>query len=262
LLTIDGERVEITHDALLRAWPRLTGWVDAYQDWMRLHHRITEAAQAWKLSGRDRDSLCRGGLLQAAAESIEHGGRAGELNRLETEFYQRSLKAHRAAARRERRRIRRRYRLTILLAILVVIAGGSTAAAFRPRRDITRDQAQALSRSMANESNGLREIGVSLSIQLALAAYRTRPTPEARSAPGGRPASGPDSASRRLAPKAPGRHRTRRPYARRRPHRPTRRPYPPQPSALKATPYPQVARATLFTRRTSVSPAPSPGSAT
>jgi transcriptional regulator with XRE-family HTH domain len=29
LLTVDSERVEITHEALLTAWPRLRGWIDA-----------------------------------------------------------------------------------------------------------------------------------------------------------------------------------------------------------------------------------------
>ena len=181
LLTINNDRAEITHDAFLDAWPRLSAWIDEYRAAMRLHHRITEAANNWRMSGRDPESLYRGGLLQVAAEWID-SGYAGELNKLETEFYEASLKARRASELRERYRLRRRYTFAALLTVLVVIAAGLAGFALH-EHDADRQQVlQTQSRYAANESNQLRDIDVSVSMQLALAAYRISPTPEARAA--------------------------------------------------------------------------------
>ena len=182
LLTISNDHVEITHGALLNAWPRLRDWIDAYRDWMRPHRRITEAANAWNQSGRDPDSLYRGRMLEVARDWVEDSGFAGELNQLETDFYKESQRAHHIREERERRRVRLRNRLTIILAILVIIAGASSVFALQVRRENARNQQQALSRTVADESGELRAIDVSLSMQLALAAYRISPTPEARAA--------------------------------------------------------------------------------
>lgn len=60
LLTVDGDTVELAHEALIAAWPRLHGWVDEDRDRLRLHRGLTEAARAWAELGRDAGALYRG----------------------------------------------------------------------------------------------------------------------------------------------------------------------------------------------------------
>jgi hypothetical protein len=69
LITADAEHVEITHEALLDAWPRLRSWIDADRDRLRAHRQLTEAAEIWRSSGRDPAALLRGGRLAARASN-------------------------------------------------------------------------------------------------------------------------------------------------------------------------------------------------
>ncbi|WP_219414908.1 nSTAND1 domain-containing NTPase [Pseudonocardia nigra] len=67
LLVVDGETVQIAHEALLGAWPRLQSWIDADRAGITAHRRLTEAARHWR-DGHDPDALLRGVRLSAASE--------------------------------------------------------------------------------------------------------------------------------------------------------------------------------------------------
>ena len=111
LLTVDEGAVEVAHEALLREWPRLRGWLEADAEGRRLHHHLIAASQEWRDSGRDPAELYRGARLAAALDwAAEHDP---ELNELEREF----LEASRVASEREAERQRRtNRRLRLLLA--------------------------------------------------------------------------------------------------------------------------------------------------
>ncbi|HKN55626.1 MAG TPA: XRE family transcriptional regulator, partial [Amycolatopsis sp.] len=47
LVTLDRSAVQITHEALLRAWPRLRDWIEADRTGLRIRQRLTEAAESW-----------------------------------------------------------------------------------------------------------------------------------------------------------------------------------------------------------------------
>ena len=53
LLTIGDGEVELAHEALLREWPRLRGWLDDDAQGRRLHLHLREAARDWADAGRD-----------------------------------------------------------------------------------------------------------------------------------------------------------------------------------------------------------------
>ena len=53
LLTVDEGAVEVAHEALLREWPRLRGWLEADAEGRRLHHHLIGAAREWRDSERD-----------------------------------------------------------------------------------------------------------------------------------------------------------------------------------------------------------------
>src|SRR5256885_1993984 len=59
LLTVSDGAVEVAHEALLREWPRLRGWLDEDVHGRRLHRRLSDAARAWDGDGRDPAGLYR-----------------------------------------------------------------------------------------------------------------------------------------------------------------------------------------------------------
>ena len=74
MLTVSGggpageASIEISHEALIRGWPRLKGWIDDERAALRLQRRLTDAAGEWRSSGRDRSLLYRGRRLAEALE--------------------------------------------------------------------------------------------------------------------------------------------------------------------------------------------------
>lgn len=105
LITTEQETAQVAHEALIREWPTLRGWLEADREGLRLHRHLTEAAQAWAQLARDPGELYRGArLVQAAEWAAAH---PAALNALEREFLAVSqTEAERAAAEREAQRQR------------------------------------------------------------------------------------------------------------------------------------------------------------
>jgi WD40 repeat protein/DNA-binding SARP family transcriptional activator/energy-coupling factor transporter ATP-binding protein EcfA2 len=98
--------VELSHEALLRSWPRLRGWIDEDRADLLVHRRVTTAAEEWQRLGNDAGALYRGAHLAEALAWAERDPDAA--NPLEREF----LAASRAAEGHDRRRRLRRLRWT------------------------------------------------------------------------------------------------------------------------------------------------------
>jgi len=95
LLTKSHDTVEVAHEALLREWPRLRGWLEEDVQGRALHRHLIGAAQEWAAGGRDPGELYRGARLTGALDwAREH---QADLNQLEREF----MDASRGAAERE-----------------------------------------------------------------------------------------------------------------------------------------------------------------
>jgi DNA-binding SARP family transcriptional activator len=75
---------EIAHEALIREWPALRGWLAEDREGLRLHHQLSEAARKWESLDRDKDELYRGARLAQAVEWAEDHW--GHLNPIESEF--------------------------------------------------------------------------------------------------------------------------------------------------------------------------------
>jgi DNA-binding SARP family transcriptional activator/WD40 repeat protein/energy-coupling factor transporter ATP-binding protein EcfA2 len=100
LLTVGDGDVEVAHEALLREWPRLRGWLEEDAHGRRLHRHLRAAAQEWHAGGRDRSELYRGARLASALDWA--GGHNLELTPSERAF----LDTSRAASGRAQRRLR------------------------------------------------------------------------------------------------------------------------------------------------------------
>ena len=122
LVTVGEDEVEVAHEALLREWPRLRGWLEDDVEGRRLHRHLTDAAAAWEAAGREPSVLYRGARLASVLEWT--GTHGAELNASERDFVEHS----RAAAERDeqrQRRANRRLRILVggiaaLLAVAVV----------------------------------------------------------------------------------------------------------------------------------------------
>jgi hypothetical protein len=64
----DQISVELTHEVLLRSWPRLRQWIDEERESLYIHFRLSKAAAEWEQSSRDESFLYRGLRLAAAEE--------------------------------------------------------------------------------------------------------------------------------------------------------------------------------------------------
>ena len=89
LITTEGTdatdgAVEVAHEALIRGWTQLRQWVDAERAGLRIHRRLTEAAQEWEANGRESSFLYGGTRLAVAREWAKT--HRDELNPLEAEF--------------------------------------------------------------------------------------------------------------------------------------------------------------------------------
>ncbi len=105
LVTTDQNAAEVAHEALIREWPTLRGWLEEDREGLRLHRHLTEAAQEWDRLGRDPSGLYRGARL---AQAVEWAAMHPEtVNVLERDFLDASqLFAEKEAQEREAQRQR------------------------------------------------------------------------------------------------------------------------------------------------------------
>ena len=154
--------VEVAHEALLREWPRLRGWLEEDAQGRRLHRRLSDAARDWDADGRDPGELYRGARLASALDwAADH---ELELNATERAF----LDDSRRASGRAQRRLRAVLAGVAALLVLAVIAGvvaldqRGNARAQATAADAQRLGAQALAEDDLDRSLLLARQGVAL----------------------------------------------------------------------------------------------------
>jgi tetratricopeptide (TPR) repeat protein/ABC-type oligopeptide transport system ATPase subunit len=126
------DKIEIAHEALVRHWPTLVGWIEKERVTMRQRLRLTSAAQQWLEHGKDKGGLLGGSLL-AEARQYE------ALNDLEKEFVAASLAAvNRAEQQKEEERrlkqVRLRQFVSVLTVLLIVALGAAVFGLFQARQ--------------------------------------------------------------------------------------------------------------------------------
>ncbi|MGW1719795.1 NACHT and WD repeat domain-containing protein [Streptomyces sp. NPDC002156] len=174
LLTQGVEReratVEITHEALLTAWPRLRTWIAALgKGGVPVRQELEEAAVAWRNAGRkDTASLYRGARLELA-RSWAVGDGNEDLTELVTEFLG-------ASQRYERRSKLLRRGAVAVITVLALLASGLAVFALDSRADALKQRDNAVFDRVTAEADRQRDTNGALAAQLDLVAYRMRPT--------------------------------------------------------------------------------------
>ena len=168
LVTVEGDDVEVAHEALFREWPRLRDWLREDAAGRALQRRVAAAAADWAAEGRDAGLLWKGTRLAAAVELAEVG--SDTLTDLERDFVaagQEAIDAARTAAEEEARaKARQNRRLRFLLLGVVVllalaVAAGAIALGARNRADESARSA----RSAAVSADAKRLAASALSIE-------------------------------------------------------------------------------------------------
>lgn len=172
LITVDEHTVEVTHEALFQAWPRLRAWLDEDHEGLRTHRRLTDAARTWAELGRDADSLYRNTRLIETSEWVTRA--KPELTATEREF----IGASKSLERRRNRRLR--WTASGLTALLVATTA-TAVLAVQQRREVERLGLIAQSQQLASTSESLVTSDPQGAARKAAEAYRIYPTPEARS---------------------------------------------------------------------------------
>jgi WD40 repeat protein len=122
-------RIEIVHESLLKAWPRLVRWQAQDEEGAVLRDQLKQAAHLWAEKERSDDLLWSGTAFQEY--QLWRGRYPGALTALEEEFT--TAMAGQAARRRRRRRA---------IAVAVVTASLAVAAVTGVLWDRARDEAR------------------------------------------------------------------------------------------------------------------------
>ncbi|MGY1617779.1 BTAD domain-containing putative transcriptional regulator [Geodermatophilus sp. SYSU D00691] len=182
LLTVDADRLEVAHEALFTAWPRLARWLEEDAAGRAVRRHLAPAAREWAGGGRPPEELYRGARLAAALDWAADPDASPTA--VEEEFLaasQRQAEAELAEAReqvaRERRGRRRTRRLAAGLAAVLVLALVATVLAVRFQRvaDTRAGEAERIARvADANRLAALSAAEDRLDLSLLTAAQAVR----------------------------------------------------------------------------------------
>jgi DNA-binding SARP family transcriptional activator/WD40 repeat protein len=190
LVTSDKGVLEITHEALARAWPRLRGWLDDDIEGQRTRHHLSVAADAWDTLGRPGSELYRGVRLSRALEW--KAGTDSTLTETEHAFLHAASVASTveelSAAERARAQARliRRLRVVLVAAIVtlvIALAAGGIAVHQSQRAGDNADRAEASTVAAEARRAGAQALttaDIDESMLLAVAAVRLDDSPATR----------------------------------------------------------------------------------
>jgi WD40 repeat protein/DNA-binding SARP family transcriptional activator len=153
LLTVSDDEIEVSHEALIREWPRYRAWLDEDRVGRRVHEHLAESAREWGARRGESADLYRGARLAAALDwSAQH---ADELSPSERDFL--------AASRRQSEREARRLRAVLVgVAVLLAVSIGAGIVALAQQRTARSEARVALSRELGAEAVNQPRIDVAM----------------------------------------------------------------------------------------------------
>lgn len=168
--------VDVAHEALIRGWPRLRGWIEEEREPLRIHRGITEATRDWQARNRDAELLYRGVRLAEANELRRKSYIS--LNKPEREF----LETSDAAQRREKRAARTRRWAAVIAVSFTLSLSVFTIKAWREQRAAQQEQQAASLRELTSRVRQFKNTDPELSLRLAIEAAHRSSTAQVESA--------------------------------------------------------------------------------
>ncbi|WP_190620739.1 serine protease [Streptomyces venezuelae] len=166
-----GETVELSHEALIGGWEKLAEWVEKDRSFLVWRESLRHDMDRWERAGHASELLPTTVALAGAGQWLP--ARAGDLSPGERAY----LDAGRAHQRSRARRVRGAWSAVSCIVVVAVLLGSLFLITRRESRE--RD-ALATSRALTQAAQEVAATDPAQSVMLALAAYRTSPTQEAR----------------------------------------------------------------------------------
>ncbi|GAA2149976.1 hypothetical protein GCM10009844_30330 [Nocardioides koreensis] len=182
ILSSDEVSVALTHEAIVRAWPRLRRWLDEDLEGRRILHHLAGAADAWDRLGRPASDLYRGARLQQALEWC--GRERPELAPAERDFLESGWRLAETEEQSELRQAREQsrmiHRLRLVLAgALVLLLAALAATVYAAHQGRVADRSASRARAAEVDAvargagaNALVTRDVDESLLLAVAGVR------------------------------------------------------------------------------------------
>ncbi len=187
--------IEVSHEALIREWKRLSEWLGEAREDIFLQQTISKDAEKWIQENRPVDELYMGTKLTKAQAWAERNS----ANRNELLFLQASDEEQQHRAEKEQQRLRRElalkrqtvnrlYGLAAVLSLLLIVSIIFVVVAQGLLEQVNLDKSNAIiaeeiasSRALAaNASYALAQNKLDLSLLLSVQAEKTRDTFEGR----------------------------------------------------------------------------------
>ncbi|WP_198542040.1 AAA family ATPase, partial [Parafrankia colletiae] len=177
LVTIHEQHVEITHEALLRAWPTLRSWIDSDRAGQLLRQRLDDDANTWHDDNRAPGHLYQGHRLATATAWAADPRNRAQMSPRARDFL--------AASREHTRRTQRRAIAVVAVLATLVTAGGITALV-QWQRALDREQATerarrtAIAESLLARADALQNDDPRTALRLGVAANAIADGPRPR----------------------------------------------------------------------------------
>ncbi|MGV9826428.1 nSTAND1 domain-containing NTPase [Gordonia sp. NPDC003429] len=164
LVTIAGEQVQIIHDIVLTAWPRLGELIERHRDLAPILERVASDAREWQLSGRDPSMLYNLRRWMWAAQVAEDA----MLPASAQEFLD-------AADRQIESQRRRRRKGIAAVVLLLVVALVAATVAIISNIALAREGDNARFSALLSTIGRLEQSDPGVAAGLAVGAWRIRP---------------------------------------------------------------------------------------
>src|SRR6266536_3264925 len=182
LVTLGKDSAEVTHEALIRSWPRLREWLTDDREWLRVHQRLMHAAQEWDALGREPDALYRGARLAETQTWAGDPRHERDLTALERAFLATSLRLEAEEQHGAHQRTRRLHQLVAALASLLALTLVAGGFALQRTQEAIRQRNFTVAGQLVAVADKLREDGDPvLAAQFYVAALHFAETPDTRS---------------------------------------------------------------------------------
>lgn len=178
LVVRNDQIVEIAHEVVFTAWPRLVDWLELARSDLVLERDLRAAARAWDTDGRPDDNLYRGARLHAAEEWAERNPELSQAvvadylaaGRQHAERHEQEIREQLRRERRARRRLTWAFAAAALLLVVSIVAG---VTARQSRNAAQHDRRVATARELVSAASGELGSDPERSMLLALAAIDT-----------------------------------------------------------------------------------------
>lgn len=182
IIITDQDTIRLSHEAVLTTWQRLGAWIEEDRSHLIGERRVKVAAELWRDSGKDPDSLLSGSALGQANEMLEAPFVESRLDDDTLQFVELSGAQHRRRLAAERKRRRVLIGLTSLAGTLALVASMLAVRSERSADEARRAEAESRSRQIAAQAQIFSNSDPTVKHHLGLLAFDIYPSTEARSA--------------------------------------------------------------------------------